>query len=109
MGDVFKERGKAFESKYKHDQEMLFKITVRRNRLLGLWAAKQFGLADQDAETYAKEVIVSDFEEPGDEDVIRKVLGDFNEKGVNIDEKALRKQMDILDEIARLQITKDAG
>lgn len=74
-----KERENAFENKYAHDAEMQFKVEVRANKLLGLWAAELLKKTGDDAEEYAKEVIKSDFEEPGDEDVIRKVAGDLGD------------------------------
>lgn len=108
MSDGFNGREKGFEAKYQHDQEMLFKITARRNKLLGLWVAEQIGLSGGDADAYAKEVVVSDFEEPGDADVVRKVLGDLGGKGIDITEKALRVEMTRLGEIARQQIEKQS-
>lgn len=89
----FDDREKSFENKYKRDQETLFRITSRRNRLLGLWAAQKFGMPDNQALDYAKEVVLSDFEEPGDDDVVRKVLADFTERGLEMDEQGLRKEM----------------
>lgn len=98
----FDDREKSFENKYKRDQETLFRITSRRNRLLGLWAAEKFGLPDNQALDYAKEVVLADFEEPGDEDVVRKVLADFAERGIDMDEKGLRKEMiRLMDEAGR--------
>ena len=108
MSNGFKDREKGFESKYQHDQEMLFKITARRNKLLGLWAAGQIGLQGADADAYAKEVVISDFDEPGDADVVRKVLGDLADKGVEVTEHRLRKEMDRLGEVARAEIEKEA-
>ena len=70
---TFDKREKSFEAKYAHDQEILFKIGARRNKLLGQWMAEQLGLDGADAEAYAKAVIASDFEKPGDEDVFEKV------------------------------------
>ena len=78
----FDDRERAFEAKYARDEEMQFRITARRNRLLGEWAARQMGLSEAEAETYAKDVIRSDFEEAGEHDVIRKVLGDLTSAGV---------------------------
>ncbi|MFC6197380.1 DUF1476 domain-containing protein [Ponticaulis profundi] len=78
----FDDRERAEEAKYSLDQQSLFKATARRDKLLGLWAADLLGYAGQEAEDYAKTVVVADLEEPGDEDVIRKVLGDFEAKGV---------------------------
>lgn len=90
----FDEREKAFERKFQHDEELKFKAEARRNRLLGLWAAEKLGLKGDDATAYAKEVVAADFEEPGPEDVIRKVMGDFNEKSVDISEHMVRRQLD---------------
>jgi hypothetical protein len=90
----FNDREKAFESMYARDQEMQFKIVARRNRLLGHWAAKKMGLTEAEAEAYAKDVIRADFEEAGDEDVIRKLLGDLTSAGVEIDDAAIRAQVE---------------
>jgi hypothetical protein len=97
----FNDREKAFEDKYKHDQELQFKVEVRRNKLLGLWAAELLDLEGEAAEAYAKEVIASDFEEPGDDDVLRKVLADLEKAKVDISEHRLRKKMDELREVAK--------
>ena len=104
----FNDREKGFEAKYQHDQETLFKITARRNKLLGLWAAEQMGLGGANADAYAKEVVIADFEEAGDDDVLRKVLGDLTDKGVGLDEKAVRKEMDALLATAREQIITES-
>ena len=107
MSNGFKDREKGFESKYQHDQEMLFKITARRNKLLGLWVAAQLNLEGADADAYAKEVVISDFEEAGDADVVRKVLGDLADKGIELDEKQLRKEMNRLSDVARNEIENE--
>ena len=104
----FNDWEKGFGAKYQHDQETQFKITARRNKLLGLWAAEQMELGGADADVYAKEVVIADFEEAGDDDVLRKVLGDLTDKGVGVDEKAVRKEMDALMEVAREQITTES-
>ena len=78
----FINREKAFEAKFKLDEELRFKATARRNRLLGVWAAEQMGLNESEADAYAKEVVKSDFEKPGDEDVLEKVLADLQGKGL---------------------------
>jgi hypothetical protein len=109
MADGFKGREKGYEAKYQNDQEMLFKITARRNKLLGLWAAEQMGISGDKAESYAKEVVASDFEEVGDADVVRKVIGDMTGKGLEITEQGLRKEMDRLGATAREQIEKAAS
>jgi len=85
------DREKAFENKFAHDQELRFKAEARRNKLLGLWAAGLLGKADADA--YAKEVVAADFEEAGDEDVIRKVKADLTAGGVSITDEELRAKM----------------
>lgn len=99
---TFDRREKGFESKYVHDQEITFKATARRNKLLGLWAAEKLGLAGEAADTYAMEVVKSDFDEPGDEDVFRKVFGDLEKRGVS--EHQVRREMSTLLETARQQI-----
>lgn len=101
------DRENAFENKYAHDQEMEFKANARRNKLLGLWAAGELGLDGDAAEDYAKSVIVADFEEAGDDDVFRKVRADFDEKGVELSDHLLRKQMDDLLIEARNQIRSE--
>ncbi len=90
----FDDREKAFESMYARDQEMQFKIIARRNRLLGQWAAKKMGLTDAEADAYAKDVIRADFEEAGDEDVVRKLIGDLTSAGVEIDDATIRQTME---------------
>jgi hypothetical protein len=101
---TFDEREKGFESKYKRDQELQFKVMARRNKLLGLWAAERMGVTGADAETYAKEVVVSDFERPGDDDVKEKVHGDLAAKGLDLSESDVRKEMERLLDVAREQI-----
>lgn len=101
---TFNEREKGFETKYQRDQETEFKVVARRNKLLGLWAAEQMGITGTAADAYAKDVVAADFEEPGDDDVVRKVLGDFSGKNVAINEHKLRLQMERLMEVAREQI-----
>ncbi len=103
----FDDRKKAAEGKFALDSEKEFKATARRNKLLGLWLAEQMGMSGADADAYAREVIASDFEEPGDEDVYRKVMGDIEKKGLDISEHRLRKQMADLLEDARRQIAAE--
>ena len=86
----FEDREKAFETKFARDEEMQFKITARRNRLLGEWAAEKMGLTDEETDAYAKAVVQADFEEAGDEDVIRKLLGDLTSAGVDVDDAGIR-------------------
>ena len=90
----FNDREKAFETKFARDEETQFKITARRNKLLGLWAADLMDLSDVESEAYAKDVIRADFEEAGDEDVIRKVLGDLTGAGIDMDEATVRQTLE---------------
>ncbi len=85
---TFDKREEGFEKKYALDEEQKFKAEARRNRLLGLWAAEKLGLSGDAANTYAKEVVAAEFEEAGDADVVRKVMGDLTAKGVAITEAA---------------------
>ena len=91
---TFDDREKAFENRYARDQELQFKIIARRNRLLGAWAAGLMGLTVEETEAYAKEVVRADFEEAGDEDVIRKLLGDLTSAGVDCDEARIREALE---------------
>ncbi len=90
---TFDDRENKFENKFAHDAELRFKAEARRNKLLGLWAADLMGKSGADAEAYAKEVIKADFEEAGDEDVFRKIRGDFDAAGVNQSDHQIRRQM----------------
>ena len=100
----FDDRERAFEAKFAHDEEMQFRVLARRNRLLGQGAARQMGLTDVEAESYAKDVIRSDFEEAGEHDVIRKVLGDLTAAGVDCDEEQVRDALRNKEIEARRQI-----
>ena len=104
---TFDKREKSFEAKYAHDQETTFKIGARRNKLLGLWMAEHLGLEGADAEAYAKQVIASDFEKPGDEDVFEKVWADVQGKGLSLSEAQVREKMLALLEVAREQVTAE--
>ncbi|NNC59825.1 MAG: DUF1476 domain-containing protein [Erythrobacter sp.] len=86
----FKDRQRGEEAKFAMDEETAFKLAARRNRLLGHWAAEKMDLNAEETESYAKAVVQADFEEAGDEDVIRKVLGDLTTAGVDIDEAGVR-------------------
>jgi hypothetical protein len=92
----FSDREKGFERKFVMDEELRFKATVRRNKLLGLWAAEKLGKSGDDAEAYAKEVVSADFEEAGDDDVLRKVKADLDAAGVAQSEHQIRRTMDEL-------------
>ena len=91
---TFDERERAFETKFSRDQDMAFRITARRNRLIGTWAAGLMGLTAAETDSYAKAVVQADFEEAGDEDVIRKLLGDLVSANVDIDEARIRVALD---------------
>ena len=91
---TFDDRERAFENMYARDQEMQFKIHARRDRLLGAWAAEKMGLSPAEADSYARDVVRADFEEVGDEDVVRKLLGDLTSAGIDIDEAAIRAAID---------------
>jgi len=101
----FDDRGDAFENKYAHDAEMKFKAEARRNKLLGLWAADLMGKSGDDASAYATEVVKSDFEEAGDEDVFRKVAGDLGDLA---SEETIRAKMTELSAEAKTQIMNEA-
>ena len=94
--DGFDKRKEGFEKKFAHDEELRFKATARRNRLLGLWAAEKLGLSGAEAEAYAKEVVVADLEEAGDHDVFKKLRKDFDEKGVAQSDHQIRRTMEEL-------------
>ena len=101
---TFDDRERAFEAKYARDEEMNFRIIARRNRLLGQWAAKLMNLSDAEADSYARDVVRADFEEAGDEDVIRKLLGDLTAAGVDCDEAKIREALGHKTVEARRQI-----
>ncbi len=100
----FNDRERAFETKFAHDEAMNFRIIARRNRLLGEWAARKMALSDEETVAYAKEVVRADFEEAGDEDVIRKVLGDLTAAGVETDDGKIREALGHKEVEARRQI-----
>ena len=101
---LFEERKKGQEGKYAHDKETEFKVAVRRNKLLGLWLAERMGKSGAAAQAYAREVIEADFERPGVDDVIEKLLADCRAAGLDIDEHKLRTRMAALEEEVRQQI-----
>ena len=90
---TFDKREEGFEKQFAHDEELKFKATSRRNKLLGLWAAEKLGRKGPDADAYAKDVVMADFEEPGDDDVFRKVRRDFDAKGVAVPDQEIRRMM----------------
>lgn len=104
----FSDREKAFENKFARDEEMLFRVTARRNRLVGQWAAAKMGLTAEESDAYAKSVVQADFEEAGDDDVMRKLHGDLISAGIDIDEAGVRAAMDAQMVEARRQFINEA-
>ena len=104
----FDDRERAEEAKFAMDEAAEFKVMARRNKLLGLWAAELMGLQGDEAETYAKSVVLSDLEEPGDEDVFRKVRGDLDKANVDRSDTRIRDHMAELLPSAREQVMKEA-
>ncbi len=104
---TFDKRKDAFENKFAHDAELRFKAEARRNKLLGLWAAGEMGKAGEAAAAYAKEVIASDFEQAGEEDVFRKIRKDFDEARVNHTDAQIRAKMAELMASAMQQVASE--
>ncbi len=104
----FNDLERAYESKFAHDEEMLFRVHARRNRLVGQWAAERMGLSAAEAESYAKSVVQADFEEAGDMDVVRKLLGDLVSAGVEVDEAEVRAAMEAKEIEARRALIGEA-
>jgi hypothetical protein len=102
------DRGDAFENKFAHDAQLQFKAEARRNKLLGMWAAEKLGKPEDQHEEYAKEVVRSDFDEPGDEDVFRKIRQDFDNAGVDQSDHQIRRTMEELMATAIDQIKTEA-
>jgi hypothetical protein len=103
----FKDREEGFEKKFAHDEELRFKATARRNKLLGLWAAEKMGLTGEAAESYAMGVVKADFKEAGEEDVFAKVRGDFDAKGIDQSDHQIRRTMTELMQTAMDQLRKE--
>jgi hypothetical protein len=93
---TFDKREEGFERQFAHDEELKFKANARRNKMLGLWAAEKLGMSGPAADAYAKEVVVADLEEAGDDDVFRKLRKDFDAKGVAQSDHQIRRTMDEL-------------
>ena len=102
--ESFEDRRKDFEKKYEHDEEIKFKTIARRNRLLGEWVAKEIGMDEDNIIEYARQVVMADFVEPGDQDVIRKVMADLSAASSSISEETLKSKMKELLEAAKDQI-----
>jgi hypothetical protein len=103
----FDDRERAYEAKFAHDEEMQFRIVARRNRLIGEWAARKMGLSAEETASYAKDVVRADFESAGDDDVVRKVLGDLTSAGVESDEAEIREALGHKMVEARRQIIQE--
>ncbi|WNO53080.1 DUF1476 domain-containing protein [Stakelama saccharophila] len=101
---TFDDRERAFEAKFAREEEMAFRVHARRNRLLGLWAAEKMKLTPEESEAYAKAVVQADFEEAGDEDVVRKLVGDLTAAGVDTGDAEVRKALDDMAVEARRQM-----
>lgn len=91
---TFDDRERAFETQFAREEEMAFRVTARRNRLVGQWAAAQMGLTPEETDAYAKAVVQADFEEAGDDDVVRKLVGDLTAADVDTDEVAVRRALE---------------
>ena len=101
---AFDDRERAFEAKFARDQDVLFRITARRNRLVGEWAAERMGLTPEETDAYAKAVVQADFEESGDEDVVRKLLGDLTAAQADVSEADIRLKLEEMTVEARRQL-----
>ena len=107
-GKSFDDRQRSFEKRFVMDEEARFKAEARRNKLLGLWAAEKMGMSDAQAQDYAKAVIVADMEEPGEEDVFRKLRADFDAKSIECSDEEIRGEMSRLMEEAARQISEES-
>jgi hypothetical protein len=103
----FQDREEAFESKYKHDEDLRFRTMARRDKLFGLWVAEQLGLSADEAQHYARTVIQANMRAPGDDDVMEKVRGDLKTKNVDVSEHRLQKRLEECFEEAKQQIMKE--
>jgi hypothetical protein len=103
---TFDKREEGFEKKFAHDEELKFKAVARRNKLLGLWAAGELGKTGADADAYAKEVVLADFEEAGDGDVLRKVAKDLAAKGISEQQVQVKMNELLSEAVKQLQTGK---
>ena len=109
MADIFNEREKGYEAKFKLDQDTEFRIEARRNKLLGLWLAERMGIPASEVDDYAKEVVVADLKEPGIEDVVSKVLKDIADRNSDVTEDQVRAKIVEFQAVATKQITEAAS
>ena len=104
----FDDREQTFEKKFAHDEELRFKATARRNKLLGLWAAAKMGMAGDEAQAYAREVVKADLVEPGEDDIFRKIRADFDARNIDQSDHQIRREMEELMIQALTQIETEA-
>jgi hypothetical protein len=104
---TLEDREKEFEARFKHDQELRFKVTARRNRLLGIWAAQRMGLTGEAVEAYAKTVVAAEFDKGGDKHVVEKVVADLAAKGHPVTEAQVKFELDHFAASARQQVMKE--
>jgi hypothetical protein len=104
---TFEDREKEFEARFKHDEELRFKVTARRNRLLGLWAAEKMGLSGDAADAYAKSVIAAEFDKGGDKHVVEKVLADLTAKGQAVTAAQVQFELNHFAETAKQQLMSE--
>ena len=104
---TFEDREKEFETRFKHDQELRFKMTARRNRLLGLWAAEKMGLSGEAADAYAKSVVAAEFDKGGDKHVVEKLVADLAAKGHAVTAAQVQFELDHLAETAKQQVMSE--
>lgn len=107
MAEVFSDREKAFEAQFGHEQDLSFRVRVRRNRMLGVWAAKALGITGDEAESYARDIVSLDLEKPGDAGVVSKILADFQNGGIEMPEPRLRLKMEKMMAMAREQVLRE--
>ena len=101
---TFDDREKAFEKKFEHDQQLQFKVNVRKNKLLGLWAAGLMGKHGEEAEAYAKDIVLVEFDRAGDHDVVQKLVRDLAAAGKPMEDHTIRKQAERLVSLAKSQV-----
>lgn len=105
--DMLHEKEKSEEAHFKLTEELRFKATARRNRLIGLWAARLMGLGPAESEAYAKEIVLIDFDEPGDADVVGRLLRDLEDRGVTVKEKEVTEELKRLYAVAVRELSKE--
>jgi hypothetical protein len=108
MSSTFEKRERAQEAKFAHDQEMDFRVSARRDKLLGLWAAELMDMKGGDAEAYARQIVLTDVDQPGDDDVFQRVKSDLETAKVEVSDHDLRRKMDSLLRLAREQMETEA-